>query len=527
MIYPPTTFQIDVLKARLATAEQQLAEHQRKEVDARAEINTLTAVLQATRSQHDKELEMAARQHEEALRVAVAKERAAAEERGKGVAALQAQQERTGLQEQIAFLKVQLQFALKESDKEQRAVQQLLQAAQAEAGELRAALQAAATKQREGEALVADLTSVVQQQKAAIQALQREKEALAARMKAYRPDAFDALAAENLNLKRAASERDMYREQLEDARRRWQEAERRVAELQVSSTRTTEELGARVRSAEALLASAREDIGRAEANAEKLRQEVAAQQDNVKIKVAMLDSANDTIASLKAEIVDLQVEADEARRAAEEAEAALAREQQQHDHEDEESDGEKTQLRQEAQAAESAAAAARVELTEAQSRVKELEGQLRTKMDQISEKDRMLTYVQEEVDRVQVLFEKRAQMLRDERDAARSDATTVATARAVAESRLAEAGSRIDHLMAELDHARAQLEDAALQLEEQRRAVASANEAAAARGAEAARLGARVAEVEHEMRQLLEAVERQKASSAHKMRQLASLLQDL
>ncbi|GIL71041.1 hypothetical protein Vretifemale_1676 [Volvox reticuliferus] len=141
MIYPPTTFQIDVLKARLATAEQQLAEHQRKEVDARAEINTLTAVLQATRSQHDKELEMAARQHEEALRVAVAKERAAAEERGKGVAALQAQQERTGLQEQIAFLKVQLQFALKESDKEQRAVQQLLQAAQAEAGELRAALQ--------------------------------------------------------------------------------------------------------------------------------------------------------------------------------------------------------------------------------------------------------------------------------------------------------------------------------------------------------------------------------------------------
>ncbi|GIL71040.1 hypothetical protein Vretifemale_1676 [Volvox reticuliferus] len=224
-------------------------------------------------------------------------------------------------------------------------------------------------------------------------------------MKAYRPDAFDALAAENLNLKRAASERDMYREQLEDARRRWQEAERRVAELQVSSTRTTEELGARVRSAEALLASAREDIGRAEANAEKLRQEVAAQQDNVKIKVAMLDSANDTIASLKAEIVDLQVEADEARRAAEEAEAALAREQQQHDHEDEESDGEKTQLRQEAQAAESAAAAARVELTEAQSRVKELEGQLRTKMDQISEKDRMLTYVQEEVDRVQGKYE--------------------------------------------------------------------------------------------------------------------------
>ncbi|EFJ51748.1 hypothetical protein VOLCADRAFT_56822 [Volvox carteri f. nagariensis] len=519
--------QIDVLKARLSTAEQQLAEHQRKDVEARAEINTLTAALQAARLQQEKDLEAAARQHEEALRAAVEKERAAAEERGKGAAALQAQQERAGLQEQIAFLKVQLQFALKESDKEQQAAHQLLRAAQTEVSELRAALQAAATKQREGEALVADLTSVVQQQKAAIQSLQREKEALAARLKACSPGAFDALAAENLHLKRAAAERDMYREQLEDARRCWQEAERRVTELQVSSSRTADELGARVRSAEAALAAAREDIAKAEALAERLRQEVAAQQDIVKIKVAMLDSANDTIASLKAEIADLQVEADEARRAAEEAEAALAREQQQHEHDDEESDGEKAQLRQEAQLAEAAAAAARAELGEAQSRLKDFEALLRTKTEQVAEKDRMLAYVQEEVDRVQVLFEKRAQQLRDERDTARSDATAAAAARATAESRLGEASGRIDRLMKELDNARAQLEDAAMQLEDQRHAAAAASEAAAARGAEAARLSARVAEVEGEMRQLLEAVERQKASSAHKMRQLASLLQEL
>lgn len=43
--------------------------------------------------------------------------------------------------------------------------------------------QVAATKQREAEALVADFTSVVQQQKAAIHALQREKETMAARLK--------------------------------------------------------------------------------------------------------------------------------------------------------------------------------------------------------------------------------------------------------------------------------------------------------------------------------------------------------
>jgi leucine-rich repeat/coiled-coil domain-containing protein 1 len=53
------------------------------------------------------------------------------------------------------------------------------------------------------------------------------------RGQACSPEAFDKLSAENLGLKRAATERDMYREQMEDARRRWQDAERRVTELQV------------------------------------------------------------------------------------------------------------------------------------------------------------------------------------------------------------------------------------------------------------------------------------------------------
>ncbi|GFR43792.1 hypothetical protein Agub_g4909 [Astrephomene gubernaculifera] len=515
--------QIDLLKSRLASAEQQLADHQRREVDSRAEINTLTTALQAARTQHDRELEAAARQQEEAVKTAVEKERAAAEERGKAMAALQAQQERSGLQEQIAFLKVQLQFALKESDREQQTAHQVLQTAQAEASELRSALQAAVAKQREGEALVSDFTSVVQQQKAAIQALQREKEALAARLKACGPEAFDALAAENLGLKRAAAERDLCREQADDARRRWKEAERRINELQASSARTAEELASKVRAAEAALAAAREEASRAAAVAESLRQEVSTQQDIVKVKVKMLDSANETIASLKAERDDLQVEAEEARRAAEEAEMALSREQEQR----EEEDGEKVQLRQEAQASEAAAAAARTALAEAQARLKEVEGRLRTATEEVVEKDRVIKYVEEEVDRVKGLFEKREQRLRDERDAARADAEMAAAARDTAEARLAESGARLERLARELEHARGQLEDAAAQLEEQQRAAVQAEEQAAARGVEVQRLTARVAEVEGEMRQLLEAVERQKVSSAHKMRQLASLLQEL
>ena len=54
-----------------------------------------------------------------------------------------------------------------------------------------------------------------------------------------------------------------------------------------------------------------------------------------------------------------------------------------------------------------------------------------------------------------------------------------------------------------------------------------AADAAGRAQSEASRLGARLAKAESEMRQLLEAVERQKLSSASKMKQLASFLQDL
>lgn len=45
--------------------------------------------------------------------------------------------------------------------------------------------------------------------------------------------AFEALAAENLALKRGVAERDMHREQADEGRRRWQDSERRLTEAQV------------------------------------------------------------------------------------------------------------------------------------------------------------------------------------------------------------------------------------------------------------------------------------------------------
>jgi len=89
-------------------------------------------------------------------------------------------------------------------------------------------------------------------------------------------------------------------------------------------------------------------------------------------------------------------------------------------------------------------------------------------------------------------------------------------------------------LLAQATELKAQLTAAKEQLEQQRQAAvqavkraAAAEAAATAAEAEASTQAARVAEVEKEMGQLLAVVEAQKTASAIKMRQLATLLQDM
>lgn len=64
-------------------------------------------------------------------------------------------------------------------------------------------------------------------------------------------------------------------------------------------------------------------------------------------------------------------------------------------------------------------------------------------------------------------------------------------------------------------------------LQAERGAAKAASEAAGRSQQECNRLNQRLAEMEDEMKQLLVAVEKQKATSSAKMKQLASLLQDL
>lgn len=86
---------------------------------------------------------------------------------------------------------------------------------------------------------------------------------------------------------------------------------------------------------------------------------------------------------------------------------------------------------------------------------------------------------------------------------------------------------QVVELQAQLSAAKEQLDHQRQTAAQAIKRAAAAEAAASAAEADAGVQAARVAEVEKEMGQLLAVVEAQKAASAMKMRQVASLLQDL
>jgi leucine-rich repeat/coiled-coil domain-containing protein 1 len=124
------------------------------------------------------------------------------------------------------------------------------------------------------------------------------------------------------------------------------------------------------------------------------------------------------------------------------------------------------------------------------------------------------------VERVKQLFDKKENRLREESSKAKHQVEQLSTARAGLEAQVQQLQSQLDDAARELNQ---QQREAAAALSQ----AATAAQQLAAAQTEAARQRSRVAEVEGEMRQLLEAVESQKAASNAKMRQLASLLQDM
>jgi len=143
---------------------------------------------------------------------------------------------------------------------------------------------------------------------------------------------------------------------------------------------------------------------------------------------------------------------------------------------------------------------------------------------EVAEKNDMLTYVSEEVDRLKEMFATKETALAKERDDARAKA-------ALAETRAVSAVAAAAAAAAAREAAEdAMVEQKASAARAAREATAARSQAEVARGeceAANAAAAARVAEVEGEMRELLLTLEQQKHQSALKVKQLGALVQDL
>eukprot|EP00884_Botryococcus_braunii_P023343 jgi/Botrbrau1/9693/Bobra.0201s0023.1 len=228
--------------------------------------------------------------------------------------------------------------------------------------------------------------------------------------------------------------------------------------------------------------------------------------DAIKVKEAMMDSANETISSLKAALSKVREEAAEAQQAARLAENEL------HIRQGHDLDRHKN-LRMEIEAQETAMEEMERSLQAAVNRASEAEKRAAALEQDLKEKDAMLRYVDEEVQRVKDMFREKEQTLIVERDAAQAKGEAAQTDLASLRPRIAMLESQLASLPQELEAERAKAK------------LATDSEARAKE--EAAAAGKRQRQVEGEMRALLTSLERQKAASAAKVKQLASVIQDL
>ncbi|CAL8460859.1 g390 [Coccomyxa elongata] len=401
----------------------------------------------------------------------------------------------------LAATEANFRVAVQEGKREAEVLQERASTAAAEASELRHALQTASVKLTETRAALAEVTEMTQRQKACIAALNKERAELATR--SADPAQVAALRSEAAQLQERLRSFTAVKSRVaeEQKRREASDAELRRVQGELQEHRAMAEQQAA--DAEARLADARSAVLTVEQRATALSKDLEDARGATEIKEAMLRSANESIAQLTALLEDAQRDACTSAAAAARAEKDAAMRHS-------EAAARQRALRQELEVLEGAMEEARAHARSAEHRTSVLKKEL-------EEKDEMLKYVVEEVDRVKGLFEKKEHRLIEERDDARKEAAArVAAARSEAVS----AAAKVTDLEARLSTYPQQLDAAQAQAK-------AADEAAARQREEAARAGRRVAEVEKEMCALLNAMERQKKASVLKMQQLASVVHDL
>ncbi|GAQ78115.1 hypothetical protein KFL_000080190 [Klebsormidium nitens] len=456
------------------------------EAAARDEARRMAAALALCHEDHQIAINHLKELHSQEVQNLVEREAAHARER----AALESghAQAKRQLEGRIRDLEDELRNALQDNAAEIQRLQGSLERAELEAAENRRSLRASLQKESQAEELVAELTEVVRRQKAKIEALQKEREEAEPRrgeVAALRRR-VETLATRELELGELLSEKEGALAATDAA------LEKRTSE--------NRELGA-------ALAKAQESERRRGDEEGLLRQRLELAEDKVKIKDKMLDSQNASLAGSKGEIARLKT----AVRETEDAAARAAAEWKERLR-DEIEQGRALRAELEAQDATLAELEDKLEAERGAGKKAAAEAkELRAKLD---EKDGVLRFVEQEVDRVKGLFESKKRALVGERDKASDRAR-------VAEGALREA----------LEAAEKEKGALRMELDELRSESVALRKASAASDATLAQVRShcqqRVSEVEEEMRGLLRVMERQKAKSAVKVQQLSTFVEEL
>ncbi|KAK9835685.1 hypothetical protein WJX74_005864 [Apatococcus lobatus] len=493
--------QADQLQEQLQSAEASRSE-------ALAQVKQLTATLATKGQEHQRQMQdmnaISGRAEEEAkAQLSHAAKQAEAKLE-------QAEAARKAMLQRVAAAEAEQQAAAKDSAQKAVRLQQELKRVVTEAAEAQKGLLLLSSRNKERERVVMELTDVVGQQKAALNNLRSERDSLKAQVASHDPTELRRLRMSVASLSERAGELSAMKEAAGREHREREALQHQTASLQAELIQQQQAACLRGDAASAAAqeaaAAAHERVSAAESQRDEARRvlhditrQLSDARDAIKVKEAMVDSANASIVALKRDLAEAQNQAAE-------AEGQLA------DRDQEEADRLR-KLRADLDARESDAKEAREAAAVAEVKLQEVGCQAKATAASLKEKDQMLKWVEEEVDRVKGMFEEKEKRL---------------TADAQAAQRDAEAAKVSQKSSAAAQHeAENQLRTIAEQLQKEREGVKSVKAQLVGSQAEAARACGRVVQVEHEMRKLLSAMERQKSASAAKMKQLAIVLSEL
>ncbi|GMH35963.1 hypothetical protein BSKO_03831 [Bryopsis sp. KO-2023] len=501
-----TSNQMEVLQQEVGKLAHQLQESRHREEDLKQEVLKLKSALEASREDHAKSLRQVDEIHENRLRIETRKSRAEGEAQGMSAALAEAKQEKDALQKLTTALEAELKSKLQESGKECELLKNKIESSVAVNLELRNALEATMDRYRKQEAVMKELASVVEQQKTRIQGLVHERQGLLNKVSHCSVKKVEELEREVGTLRKDSIEAEFLREQLARVQELRLDAENQLDGAKKTLRGLEQERGCEVAKLEATIKDLQKEMEAKRCQSEEDKQTLEDAQHGVQVKTTMLDSANETISELKAELREVHEEMEEIRQVCEEKENAVGRRE-------EEAATQLDRLRAEIQSQEKAVEGLETNLSETKEGMSKWEDRARKAEKELSENSGLIAYAEEEINRCKEMYEERQTALVEERDSFQHQALA------------AEASN--EKTLAKLNKARDEIRELDAQAKADRARAQSATESATDLQYENAKLSSKVQEVENEMRALLVGINKEKQKSASAIEQMARLLHDM